>query len=169
MKYLEQEWRVLAMVGLLAVSAMIAPCRLGAQPIFWPVTPQVTPDGQRNALNNVRAQANWLQNATRTAPNFRTGAYDQVWQQFQHLREAFRFFTGTLSQRQQSSGANELAELNAGLDILQEAFGNYQQDVAAGQFSDRAFRNMCQVLGRATGVWLQELSKDSTRLRVGWP
>jgi hypothetical protein len=169
MNRLNGPWPLLAALGLMAGLTTMAPCRLDAQPVMWPVVPQVTPDGQRNALNNLRAQATWLQNATRTAPNFRTGAYDQVWQQFQLLREAFRFFASTLSQRQLAAGANDLAELNAGLDILQEAFVNYQQDVAAGQFGDRALRNMCQVLGRATGVWVQELNRASTRLRVGWP
>jgi len=158
-----------AVLGLAVLGLSGSCARLAAQPVFWPVVPQVTPDGQRNALKNVRAQANWLQNTTRTAPNFRTGAYDQVWQQFQMLREAFRVFTSTLSQRQLDAGANDLAELNAGLDILQEAFANYHQDVAAGQFSDRAFRNMCQVLGKASGVWIHEFNRATSRLRVGWP
>ena len=67
-----------------------------------------------------------------------------------------------------SAGANELAELDAGLGILEEAFTNYQQDVADGQSSTSAFNNMCQVLRQASGVWLQEFNSDCSRLQVGW-
>jgi len=85
------------------------------------------------------------------------------------LHNTYQDFKNTLTPQQLAYGANELAELDAGLDILAESFSNYQEDMAAGQSSARAFRNMCQVLGRATGFWLQELNTVSARLRVGWP
>jgi hypothetical protein len=127
-----------------------------------------TPMAQRSAQQAVQSQVNWFQNSTRTASNYGDGGYGQVWQQFQVLRGAYGAFKGTLSQQQVNAGANELAELDGGLDILQEAFSNYQQEVAAGQSSASAFNNMCQVLYQASGVWLQEFNRDCSRLRVGW-
>lgn len=159
--------QVLCVLGLLAALALACPGRMEAQP-FAPFGSQYSTDAQRGAMQGVRAQANWLQNAIRTAPNYRTGAYDLVWQQFQLLREAYGNFRSTLTPQQLQSGANDLAEIEAGLDILQEAFGNCQQDVAAGQAANRAILNMCRVLGRATGIWLQEFNKVCSRLRVGW-
>ena len=123
---------------------------------------------QRNAMANVRNAVGWLQNATRTASNYRTGGDGMVWQQFQGLRNAFNGLTMTLNPQQAATGANEMAELSAGLDIMQEAFSNYQEDVAAGRPASLALSDMCQVLRQAAGVWLQEFNKDCARLRVGF-
>jgi hypothetical protein len=168
MKRITGKVLVFAAWCLLVALTALRPGQLSAQPP-GPYPVPITPDSQRNALNNVRAQASWLQNATRTAPNYLTGAADMVWQQFLMFRDSYQGFKNTLTPQQLSNGANDLAELDAGLDILAECFTNYQQDMAAGQSGARAFRNMCQVLGRATGVWLQELNRVSPRLRVGWP
>jgi hypothetical protein len=59
--------------------------------------------------------------------------------------------------------------LGFGLDILQEASGNYQEDLAAGRSGTTALRNLCQVLARGSRVWVQELNRVSTRLGVGGP
>jgi hypothetical protein len=144
-----------------------------AQPV-WPygappaMTVPQTPQAQRTELNNLRSQVSWLQNATRTASSYATGGIDAVWQQFQRMRASYGVFRMTLTPAQLAAGANEIAELDAGLDILQEAFGNYQQDVAQGRPAHPALRDMCQVLGQAAGVWLQQLNRDCARLRVGW-
>lgn len=133
----------------------------------WAYPASTTPDAQRNALNNVRAQVSWLQNTTQTAPNYLTGGYDMVWRQFQALRGAYGSFESTLTPAQLNHGANDLADLEAGLNILQEAFSTYQDNVAGGQSESYALRNTCHVLRQAVGVWLQQLNKDSNRLRVG--
>jgi hypothetical protein len=65
-------------------------------------------------------------------------------------------------------GANDLAELNAGLDIIQEAFTNYEEDIAGGRPAGPALEKMCRVLRRSSALWLQELNKTSSRLRIGW-
>jgi hypothetical protein len=159
--------------ALLLASVLGWPEPLSAQPV-WPyappppmVVPQ-TPNAQRNALGNLRSRVDWLRNATRTAPSYATGGFDMVWQQFQWLRASYDTFKQTLNPRQMADGANEVAELDAGLDILQEAFSGYQEDVAAGRTPSAALRDMCQVLSQAAAVWLQQLTKDSARLRVGW-
>jgi hypothetical protein len=134
----------------------------------WQMLPPTTPDTQRNALNAVRSQVNWLQNATRTASSYGANGVGSVWQHFQALRGSYAAFKQTLNPNQLAAGANSLAELDAGLDIIQEAFANYQDDVAAGQLAGSALRNMCQVLREGSSLWLQELNKTCSRLRVGW-
>jgi hypothetical protein len=84
----------------------------------------------------------------------------------QLFREAYGALKSTLTPHQLQNGANDLAELDAGLDILQEAFDNFREDVTAGQPVPRALRNLCSVLGRGTNLWLQEFSQVCTRLRV---
>jgi hypothetical protein len=141
---------------------------------FWPGTPPQMVTGpnpssaQRNALNNVRSRVKWLQNATRSAPNYRTGAAEMLWQQLQFLRGSYNALTMTLYPQQASYGANEWAELNAGLDIIQEAFTNYQNDLTQGRLPTLALNDLCSVLRQASTVWLQELNKDCSRLQVGW-
>ena len=159
------------LIGLLAVAA---PSILRAQPPFYPFyypppppfQPPTTRNAQRNALNAIRAQDKWLRNATRTSSSYATGGYGLVWQQFQLLRQAYAAFKATLTVSQLQAGANELAELDAGLDILQQAFDQYQQDVAAGRSQTQALRSMCKVLNEGADVWLHELNKVARRLGV---
>ena len=157
----------LAALAILSAGLLCAQVPWG----YWPPpagpTP-TTPMAQRSAQTTVQSQVTWFQNSTQTASNYGDGGYGIVWQQFQALQGAFNAFKATLTQRQLSAGANELAELDAGLGILEEAFTNYQQDVADGQSSTSAFNNMCQVLRQASGVWLQEFNSDCSRLQVGW-
>jgi hypothetical protein len=119
-------------------------------------------------LGEVRSQINWLLNATRTASNFGANGYGNLWGQFQAVRNAYNTFKQSLNPRQLGEGANSFAELDAGLDIIQEAFTNYQNDVAAGRAANLALRDLCQVLREASQMWLQEFNKDCSRLRVGW-
>ena len=164
MKPVAQNCLVAAALLGLAALLVVGPRPLRAQP--WPpFSVPATPAAQRNALNLVRSQAGWLQNATRNTP--RTGdAVGLLWQQFQSVRQAFTSFTATLNARQQSEGANELAELSGGLDIIQEAFTNYQDDVASGRSPYTALSDLAQVLRQAVGVWLQQLNADASKLQV---
>lgn len=75
--------------------------------------------------------------------------------------------TQTLTPRQSAYGANDLAELNTGLDILEEAFTDYQEDVAAGRPAGSALAKMCQALREGSSLWLQEMNKTSFRLKIG--
>lgn len=158
--------RQLAFTAGCTLALILCPLWLCAQPFLFP--PQTSPDAQRNARNGVRNQINWFQNATRTASNFPTGGHGMVWQQFQQVRGAFSAFKSTLSPRQLALGSNDLAELEAGLDILAEAFANYEGDVAAGRSPSSALRSMCQVLDQASAVWLREFARDCGRLGVGF-
>ena len=127
-----------------------------------------TPMAQRNALSAVRAQVGWLQNATGSAPDYGSQGAAMLWQQFQGVSRAYNGFTMTLSAEQAAEGANEFAELAGGLNIIQEAFTNYQDDLASGRLVSVALDDLCQVLSQAAGVWLQELNQDCSNLGVGW-
>ena len=148
-------------IGFLFCWPLVAPAQ-------WPYGAPITPDTQRNALNAVRAQVNWLQNTTRTAPNYGDNGYGNVLQQFQALRGAYSELKQTLTPQQAAAGANALAELDAGLDILEEAFTNYQNDVAGGRLVRSALSDMCQVLRQGSRVWLDELNRNCSALRLGW-
>ena len=147
--------------GLTLLSPLVSPAQ-------YPFPTPTTPDAQRNALTQVRSQVNWLQNATRTATNYGQQGYGNVWERFQIVRGAYGAFKQTLNPRQAADGANSFAELDGGLDILQEAFENYQTDLAAGRNAGAALRDMCQVLRDGSRLWLDELNKTCSRLRVGW-
>ena len=161
---------LLLATALAALSPAGSP-RIDAQPWFYappPMPPATNPMAQRAALQNVQGQVNWFQNSLRNASGYQTYAYGNVWQQFQALRASYSSFTSSLTSDQVSRGGNDLAQLSAGLDIIQEAFGNYQQEVASGESSTSAFNEMCTVLYQASSVWAQELTKVSNRLRIGW-
>lgn len=167
------KWARSAGVALF-IAVMLTPAGPLPAQAPWPFAPPPppppvprTPDAQRNQLNNVRTQVGWLQNATRSASRQMTGAVDMLWQQFQIVRVSFNTLKRTLTPAQLTYGANELAELDAGLDIIQEVFGYYQEDVAAGRAPSAALKDLCNYLRQASGVWLQQLNTVSSQLQVG--
>ena len=149
----------------LAFIVALGACLALAQPPGF--APATTPMAQRSAIGTVRSQVNWLQNATRTAGNYATGAPDLLLQRFQAVRGAYNAFKASLTPQQLDLGANELAELDAGLNIIEEAFSNYQQDVASGQSASSALRNLGRLLNDASAVWLKEFDTDARHLQVG--
>jgi hypothetical protein len=154
--------RLVASIWVLA--NLPAPCDLCAQPPWF--TPPPTPAAQRNALNFLRSQVDWFRTATQNAPRFGTERYGMVWNRFLSVRSAFNAFQRTLTPVQLRAAANELAELEAGLDIIQEGFVDYQQDVGSGRVANAAFRSMSQALDQAAGVWLQELDRVARLLQI---
>ena len=134
----------------------------------FPYPTPTTPDAQRNASAQVRSQISWLQNATRTAPNYGEQGLGQVWERFHGVRGAYESFKQTLGPRQSTEGANALAELDAGLNIIQESFENFRTDVADGRSVNSALRDLCQVLREGSQLWLQEFNKTCSRLRTAW-
>jgi len=156
-----------AVLGLLVSLAALYANLVSAQ-APWPFAAPTTPMAQRNAMNLVINQVSWFQNATRTASSYTGGGYGLLVQQFQAVRDQYSGFKSTLNPQQLNSGANQVAELDSGLDIIQEAFADYQAAVANGQSDSSAFANMSQVLNEAMGVWVQEFKQDCRQLRVGW-
>jgi len=152
----------------LAISACLvlsSATRLSAQPP-WPFAPVMPPMAQSHAMNLVLNQVSWFQNATRTH-SFPGSGYGLLVQQYQAVRDQFGFFLRTLSPHQLDVGTTQWAELQAGLDIIKEAFADYETAVANGQSSQSAFANMRKVMNQAIGVWAQEFRKDCRQLRVG--
>jgi hypothetical protein len=84
------------------------------------------------------------------------------------VRAQYNGFKSTLTPQQLASSTNQLAELDAGLDIIQEAFTDYQTAVANGQSSNTTSANLRQVLNKSIRIWTQELKQDCRQLRVGW-
>ncbi len=154
-------------LGLLVVLAVLFAVRAGAQNT-WPFVPQTNPMAQRNAMNLVLNQVKWFQTTTRTSGSYVGGGYGMLMQQFQAARDQYAGFKVTLTPQQLNVGANQLAELDAGLDIIAEAFTDYQTAVANGQSDYSAFNNLRQVLNQAMGVWTQEFKQTCSQLRVGW-
>ncbi len=167
MKYSTKKLALPAALVLLVSLALLVGNMVSAQ-APWPFAPPTNPMAQRNAMNLVVNQVNWFQTATRTASAYSGGGYGVLVQQFQAVRDQYAAFKSTLNPQQLTSGANQVAELDAGLDIIQEAFTDYQTAVANGQSAASAFSNMCQVLREAMGVWVQEFKQDCRQLQVGW-
>ena len=159
--------RRLITVGVVILLALLVPFGGWSQP-GWLNMPSTTTDAQRAGLQTVRAQVGYFRNTASTAAGYPNEGYAMVWQGFQAVRAAYGSFASTLPPDKLNRGANDLAELAAGLDIIQEAFTNYQQDVSSGNASFSSLRNLCQVLNQATAVWLQQFNRVSSRLRVGW-
>ena len=143
---------------------LASPLQLAAKGPFGVST---TPDAQRNALNAVQSQVKWLHNATRTAPNLGAQGYRNIRQQFDGLRAAYGGLKNTLTSEQLAYGANDLAEMDDGLDILQDAFCNYEQDIADGRPLGPALNKMCRAVRQGSDLWLQELKRKAARLRIG--
>jgi hypothetical protein len=154
-------------LGLLASLAVLSGELVCAQ-LVSPYTRSADPMAQRNAMNLVLNQVKWFQSATRSAGAYAGGGYGMLQQQFQAVRDQYAGFKSTLNPQQLNVGANQLTELDAGLDIIQEAFTDYENAVANGQSTVTAFNNLRQVLSQAMGVWTQEFKQTCNQLRVGW-
>jgi len=126
---------------------------------------------QKNGQSTVQSEVAWFQSSARSAPSYGDGGdagYGLVWRQFEMLQASYNAFKSTLTPQQGAAGANDLAQLDAGLGILEEAFTNYQQAVINGQSSITALHDMCQALYQGSGVWLQDFNSVCWRLQVGW-
>ena len=167
MKFISSKLALPLGLGLLVSLAVLWASVVYAQAPL-PFAAPTTPMAQRNSLNLVLNQVSWFQNATRTASAYSGSGYGLLVQQFQAVRAQYNGLKSTLTPQQLTSGANQLAELDAGLDIIQEAFTDYQTAVANGQSSNTASANLRQVLNEAMRVWTQELKQDCRQLRVGW-
>ena len=167
MKFISSKLALSRGLGLLVSLAVLWASVVDTQ-AQSPFVPPTTPMAQRNAMNLVLNQVNWFQNAARISSSYPGGGYGLLVQQFQAVRTQYSGFKSTLTPQQLASRANQLAELDAGLDIIQEAFTDYQTAVANGQSSNTTSANLRQVLNKFIRVWAQELKQDCRQMRVGW-
>ena len=98
---------------------------------------------------------------------FATGGDVALWRHYDVVRVAFGALKDVLTPWQLDTGANDLAELDAGWDIIGEAFSNFQEDLNRGRNSTVAFRTLCQVLRDSVKVWRDQLNRVAERLQVG--
>jgi hypothetical protein len=166
MKFLSSKLTLPRGLGLLVSLAVLWASVVYTQAQL-PFAPPTNSMAQRNALNLLLNQVNWFRNMTRSPSSNPGGGYGLLVQQFQAVRDRYNGFKTTLAPQQLTSSANQLAELDAGLDIIQQAFTDYQTAVANGQPSNTASANLRQVLKEAIRVWTQKLKQDRRQLRVG--
>jgi hypothetical protein len=153
---------------MIILCALSGPLRIGAQVMMNPYpAPPTLPQSPRQLLDQIRTQLHWLESATRTSSMFNTGADVLLWRHYDGLGVSFRAFQRSLSPQQQEFGANNLAELDAGLAIIGEAFANFQDDLNQGRHGTVAFRTLCQVLRDSARVWGQEMNRVARQLQVG--
>jgi len=167
MKFLSIKLTLPCRLGLLVSLAVLCACVVSTQAQLT-FAPPTNPMAQRNALNLLLNQVNLFQNAAKSASSYPGGGYGLLVQQFQTVRDQYNGFKSTLATQQLASSAKQLAELDAGLDIIQQAFTDYQTAVANGQSGNTASANLRKVLKEAIRVWTQKLKQDRRQLRAGW-
>src|SRR5262249_47708671 len=113
---------VLLMVVLLSVPGVNQPRAQAPWPNIAPL-----PANQRQLLQRLQSQLSTLDDAIQNSPRLRTAQDAVLWNHFGNVRASFQALTQVLSPAQVQRGANDLAELDAGLAIISEAFANYEE------------------------------------------
>ena len=91
--------------------------------------------------------------------------YQNLQFQFQGLRATFNVLGELVLQLQNPRAANAVAELDAGLNIIAEAFTPIQQEIQAGMLNRDTVVRTCRVLDQVLGEWDRELKRNSSRLQ----
>jgi hypothetical protein len=168
-------------IGIVATWLVIAPLCATAQVVGgWPVgaTPIVQgPTLADTVRNAAQATSDQVRITARVAVDMggraRSGGYrmqdfstdyQNLLVQFESLRATFHQLAQLAVQLQTARAANAVAELDAGLNIISEAFAPVQQEFQAGTLNRDTIVRMCQVLSEALKEWQKELKKDTSRL-----
>jgi hypothetical protein len=162
----------LAIAPLPATAQAVSPWPAGMPPPFLqgPTLEATLRNGVQTASDQARLTA---QAATEMGRRSRGVAYQlqNLWNdyqllemQFQNLRTTFSAVAGLAAQLQSARALNAAAELEAGLNILSEAFAPVQQELQAGTLNRDTVQRMCQVLNEALLEWQKELKRCSSRL-----
>ena len=91
--------------------------------------------------------------------------YRSLQMQFQKLAGTFDWLAKLVSQFEHPSVANAVAEMDAGLKIIAEAFLPVQQEIDAGTIERTTIAQMTRILDSAIGEWASELKRNQYRLR----
>lgn len=166
---------LLVSLGLALVSMQGAAQFTPGTPPSFVQGPTVT-DTLRNAVQAASDQARMTAQVAAEMARFARGAgyqtqnfaadFQNLQIQFQNLRTVFGQAAGIVPQIQSARASNAAAELDAGLNIIAEAFTPMQQEYQAGRLSRDTIVRCCQVLNEAILEWQRELKKDSRRLGV---
>jgi hypothetical protein len=122
---------------------------------------------QRQLLNQLQRQLEMLNDATASARNFNTNPDVMLWNHFDGVRVGFQMLKNSLAPAQLQRGANDLADLDAGLEIIAEAFPNFHEDLNNGRSPQVALRTLSQVLRDAMKLWGQQLNQVARRIQIG--
>jgi hypothetical protein len=90
--------------------------------------------------------------------------YQNLEMHFQNLRITFHAVANLALKLRDARAANAATELEAGLNIISEAFDPVQGELQAGTVNPDTIVRMCQVLEEALLEWQKELKRSSSRL-----
>lgn len=171
-----------SLLGFAAVGLAMAPSRAIAQVVAgWPAGSPASivqgPTLTATLRNAVQATSDQVRVATRNAAEVGRRARGASYQMqnlsndfqtlqfhFQNLRATSNVAGELALQLQSARAANAAAELDAGLNIISEAFAPVQQELEAGTANRNTVINLCQVLNLALNEWQKELKRNSARL-----
>jgi len=88
--------------------------------------------------------------------------------QFQALRQQFNVLGNLALQLGRPRASNAAAELDAGLNTIEELFTFLQNQYNAGTLDRRTIVRTCSAFADAMNVWAQELQKNTSRLGLVW-
>ena len=134
-----------------------------------------TPDASlRNAAAATKDQAmavqstaqNWARRAS--SENYRIENFQAdlrtLQLEFLGLRERFNWMESLALRSNRPYAENALAELGAGLNIIEEQFAFLNQQFSAGNLDRATLVRTCRTLQDVTGEWEQELHRSSSRM-----
>jgi hypothetical protein len=91
--------------------------------------------------------------------------YRELQVQFQKLTGTFDWLAKLVSQIDHPSVKNAVAEMDAGLKIIAEAFVPVQEQIDSGTIERATIEQMTRILDSAIGEWDSELKRNRYRLR----
>jgi hypothetical protein len=168
------------LMTLLALSLLFSPLPRGWSQYVPPpaLTGSTLGQNLRNAAFATHTQAAALQTAT---DNWRRRAesaayadaqfqqdFTNVHRHFQQLRTQFDWLGGLARQLGRPRADNAVAELEAGLSIINELFIFLDDQFAAGTLDHTTVIRTARVFQDAIREWDNELHKNSSRLGLAW-
>lgn len=128
----------------------------------------------RNAATATQSQASGVANTARgwgsranstyyRADNFQSD-FGIMRVQFAGLRERFNWMGNLVLQTGRPQGANIVAELDAGLNLILELLVFLENQFAAGALDRATIARTCQTLDQVTREWEMTLRRNSSRL-----
>lgn len=124
---------------------------------------QMASDQSRSTAQFARDMGQRARGAGYQTQNLLTDYQNLEWQ-FHSLQFLFNALGQLALQLQTPRAANAVAELEAGLNIISEAFTPVQQEMQADVLNRDTVVSMGQVLNEALLEWQKELKKCSSRL-----
>lgn len=156
--------KCLSVLLALLICSIFAPKTSGI--LVAPASSSIS-DSQRNAMDSVLGAGDILCGqamAVSRSPDMRM---DQILQKFDDLRASYMNFKTTLTPQQLSYAAAEIADLDSGLQIINELFTSNPQEAVTGQTLRDNMLVKMRALNDAVRAWCVKFRYDcSTRLQI---